>query len=184
MNPSVLKALKVPGQIIANPSDLTTARPHGGVSLGLVKGVQWRRRPRYFDVEAEEFGGEAVDKIYMGEDWFLFFGLRSFDRDAVQRCFHNSNLSTITGARTLVSPSTLRSGIGLSAGAIKLIFSPDDPVNHECVYFREAVPFAEPMEIAFSRQDESIMVVGFQGMRGTATPEASFQRGLIEDIVL
>ena len=184
MTPDVLKALRVPGQLILNPTNLATARPHGGLSMGLIKDVKWRRVPRYFEIEAEEFGGEVVEQIWQGESWLLVFALRSTDVDAISAAFPNSNLSTTTGKRRVTAPGTIREGIGLTTTPIKLLFSPDDAKNHECVYFRAAAPVSEPMEVSLGREEESLMLVSFKGFRDATTPSASVQRGLIEDIVL
>lgn len=188
-SPTVMSALRTPGQIIINPSAglLTQAPPHGGTSLGFVGNAKVRRIGREFEQTCEEWGGEVGDLVYLGEEWSLAFDLRNQDGDAIAACFANTSEHSPSGQRGIDHPGTaLVAGQSLyDEKSVALLFSPNDRQRHCAVYFRKAIPrIALEIESDLSRGSERLFVVGFRAMRDDTTPLASVQVRLLEDIDL
>lgn len=188
---SALKAMRVPGTLVLNPTDLTAAYPHGGTPLGLVRDVVISRRELTFEVTAEEFGGEIADVLYMGEEWLIVFSLRGWDNDAIGNLFFNTSLPTKSDERALswpgVSPSGIVAGqmVGGTSSLAKIVFSPEDLGGHKGVYFRSAIPeVAEELELSMTRANEMTLSAGFRALRDPSTPAGSVQVALLEDITL
>ena len=185
--PAPLQALKVPGVLVVNPTTAppTDAAPHGGTALGLVRDVVARRTARRFGIEAEEYGGEVVEELYLGESWEIVFALRSGDSDAINNIFPNTTAHATSGARGIVYPgSSRRAGSAWSTSAVKLLFSPDDP-DHRAVYFRAAVPMISgELERQLDRENEALWLVGFKAQRDGTTAAESIQIRLLEDLTL
>ena len=183
---TALQAMRVPGALAVGPTNLSTAFPHGGTALGLVRAVIVRRRELRFDVTAEEYGGAIVDTLYRGEEWSLVFELRGWDNDAISALFPNTTLPTVSGERTIQFPQTTKiGGVLQGASAVKLIFTPEDQARHRAVYFRSAIPLlAEEVDMRHARAEEMTVAAGFRALRDGVTANSSVQVALVEDLTL
>lgn len=137
--------LLVPGRLAKNPTDLTTAYPHGGTALGVVADVVLEPRVRTMEIEAEEWGGAPADVLYLGEAWRLAVLLRQWDVDAIDAVFPNvTNTGTGNVRRTIQQTgSTVYPGYTLSSRAMKLVFTPDDSARPGLLIQR-ALPALRP----------------------------------------
>jgi len=117
--PAVTQALRVPGKLSYGPSDLTSAYPHGGTGLGLVRDIRLTR-----DVVAErriratEYGGETVEALVPGQEWVISFLLRGFDNDAISTVFPNTFTGATDSLEGIREPGTIRAGELLSDQAV------------------------------------------------------------------
>lgn len=142
----LVNVLRVPGRLCMNPTSLSGSYPWGGTALGVNREISVSPMARYAPIEAEEFGQEIIDQVYLGEQWMLGFILQSYDRDAVTAFFRNSVLA---GQGSSQKPAIrfphagVRAGTLLSGTAKKLLFSPDDTDNHPMVYFPRALPMVK-----------------------------------------
>ena len=186
--PSALQALHNVGKLSAalegQTYNFTTAYPHGGTALGLVRDIKLQRTEGRELIIAEEFGVEVVDEVYTGEAWLLAFALRGFDDDALGAIFPNTATGTLAKKKGIVYPGTdvvpgnLRSG-----GAVKVLFTPDDTANHHAVYLPNAIPeIAEELEIPLGRSNELLVLCGFRALRDAATAGRAIQVQLLEDL--
>ena len=166
---NVRDALKVPGRLIINPSDLTIAFPHGGTELGLVRGIRVAPGSAYQDMTFEEFGGEIVDKLWTGDAWALAAILESFDADAISTIFQNTSVDPDSDERVIEHPGTVKAGTFMSTRSVVLLLSPDDLENHPGVLFYRAIPMLdETAEITLRLADPLNIAVMFAAIRDTS----------------
>ena len=181
----VLSALRVPGKLVVTPTDISTAFPHGGTELGLVGEVVLEREERTYEVTGEEYGGEVVEDIYLGEQWKLVIALRGSDPDAIANIFLNSTTGTTFNLAGLSWPGTSREGRLKTSDAVKILFSPLDIKRHKGVYFRKAIPkVAENVEVIYHSGKEQVIIAGFLALRDDSTEAGSVQVQIVEDMTL
>ena len=170
------QVLQSPGRLCINPTDLTIAFPHGGTELGAVYRAYCQQTTGYFDVHAEEFGGAIVESIWSGENFAFGAILRQWDETAIGTVFPN----TVTGSTTARvglkhwsdAASPVRPGHLLSGRSVKLLFSPDDPVNCRAVILYRALPkVTESLTLALRLNERQEIPVLF-----VAIPDAASSR--------
>ncbi len=163
--PAVSQALRVPGKLIVNPTDLSTASPYGGTELGLVRDVTFTRTDETRRViRAGEFGGEFSSVVRGGVGWAGSFGVRGFDADAMAQLFPNT--FSAGGDTNLREPGTVQAGMLADDDAVVLLFDPVDATNHPGVLFFKAIPLiAEEVELMFGDAVEIVWAVGFLAVR-------------------
>lgn len=136
--------LLVPGRLAKNPTDLTTAYPHGGTALGVVADVILEPRVRTEEIAAEELGGAPAEVLYLGEAWRLAVLLRQWDVDAIDAIFPNvTQTGTGNVRRTIQMVGNVYPGYLLSSRACKLVFTPDDSTRPGLLVQR-ALPALRP----------------------------------------
>lgn len=142
--PTAKDLMRVPAELVWNPTSLLTAYPHGGSALGLMRDIDIRLGVQKSDVTAEEWGGVVVDSVYLGESIVLAAVLRSFDPDALNIIHPNTSLGAVTKARKVkghVAGSGInRAGLLLSTRAGKLVVSPRDPDDSPMLVLYNAIP--------------------------------------------
>lgn len=143
--------LASPGNLCVNPTDLSLPFPHGGTALGSVREPFVDAAPSWFDVTAEEYGGQVVESIFCGESFLIRGFLRYDDPDALSTL----NPNTKTGARSkapgirhwldaqVAGDTTFYPGMKASDRAVKLLFSPLDTSRSKAVLLYRALPRAE-----------------------------------------
>lgn len=187
---SALQAMYVPGRISCQLSgqtyNLATPYPHGGTALGLLRDVQIRRGEGRQVVIAEEFGQEVVDELYMYESWAMAFALRGMDEDAMGAVFPNTTTGSVTKNKVISYPgSSIKSGDLRAASAVKVLFTPDDTENHNCVYFPNAIPgTSEVLSMDFVRSSELVIACVFRALRTTSAVGSMCQIARLKDISL
>lgn len=158
---SATRILRVTGRLCANPTDLSTAFPHGGTALGMVRDAEFRFGERTYEVKAEEWGGIPREIISCGHTAQFAGVLRDYDSDAINAFFLNpqtaaSNIRTIRGV-TAVSGGN-RAGYKLSNKAFKLCFSPRAIQDHPYIIIYSAVPLiAEESVLQLSTSEEAVI---------------------------
>lgn len=175
---------KIPGKLCVNPTDLTTAFPHGGTGLGVVRNILFRPETRYVDVIAEEFG-ERVESIAVAQGCVLVGTLQSWDDEALRHIFWNTVEGTVSSRRKVIegSSGTNRAGHLLSSRSVVLCFSPDDTDRQPMLLIRRALPFAqESMEATLAINSDIALAFGFAGIRDTSGRLYEF--GMRKDITL
>lgn len=179
----VRKVLRVPGRLCAAPTDLSTAFPHGGTALGIVRDLAFRPNLKQRRVTAEEFGGEIVETIIGGESCVLACVLRGMDNDAVTKAFLNTSAGSSSGDRTIQYPGSSRAGTLGSSRSFKLLFSPRDTTNHHGLILYNAIPLvAESAELQLAIGQEMGIAVVFVAYR-TSTPNL-YQIAKLADMTL
>jgi len=187
-SPTAIQAFHNVGRLSATAEGQTysfsTAYPHGGTAIGLVRDVQMRRIEGRQTIIAEEFGVEVIDEVYAGEAWLLSFALRGWDSDGILALFPNTTLASTSKFRGVDYPGTTsKPGTTKAAGAVKVLFTPDDDKNHPAVYLPNAIPeIAEDLTIALGRIDEVLIVCGFRALRDGASAGRAVQIRLLEDL--
>ena len=182
--------MHVPGRLsvaLSNQTyDFSTAYPHGGTALGLVRDVQVRRTEGRETIIAEEFGQEIVDEIYMSEMWLMGFALRGLDEDALGVVFPNTTTGSVTKNKKIVYPgATIVPGTLRASTALGVLFTSNDTTNHPCVYFPNAIPEAtDTVTIDLARAAELIITCVFRALRASNTAGDLCQIARIEDLTL
>jgi hypothetical protein len=149
----------IPGRLIKDPTDLSSAPNFGGTPLGLFRDVEFRFGYRTELITAMEYGGTPVESVYLGETAVLAGLLRSEDADAIGSIFPNSTLGTSSGERTIdgnaFQTGKNRSGYLLSSKAIKLLFAPKDYERDPFIVIYKAIPALEEaaaLQLAVTRE--------------------------------
>lgn len=133
--------LRVPGHLIANPTNLNSVFPFGGTGLGvLVDHVLIPTQQAYL-IRGEEYGGVPVEGVQGGEAWILAAALKSWDPTALAKFFPGLSTGAVTQHPVVSSPA----GVGgkLSDRAFKLFFSPEDQDRHPSLIFYAVMGLVE-----------------------------------------
>ncbi len=146
--------MSLPGRLVINPSSLTTAYPGGGTGLGIVQDLSLVLEQPYKAVLAEEFGGQAVEGTIVREGCVLGAILRSWDKDALNKLFPNTTVTSTSEKRLVSSPGTIRPGEKLSDRSAVLVFWPDDTDRHPFFVMRRALPCIKESEAIALRMDQ------------------------------
>lgn len=176
-------SLRVPGRLVADPTNVATAFPHGGTSLGLVRAISFR--PGYLTegLPFEEYGGKIGELIDGGESTRLGVVLVGFDDDMTSRIFPETSVGGGAGKRGLKSSDATRAGRLGSASGFKLLFSPRDTANHPALILYNAVAnFEEAGEIALGTEENVGIALVFEALRDTSKRDWQLQR--LQDIDL
>lgn len=185
-----LTAMRVPGRICVAPSNLSTAYPHGGEDLGLVRDVRLVKREIKVPLRGEGWGRrvDIVDAVFAGEGAALTFALRGWNANAWNRLFDNTWVGTNGGLRGLRFPGSRPPGSLDSDRDVAVLFSPTEPLKHPAVLFPAASPrVAEEQRIPLGRrrEDELVVLAGFLAKRKSSNPTGgAWQINLLEDLDL
>lgn len=175
--------LRVPGRLIANPTDVKIASPFGGTELGMVSDVIFRPNLRRKEIHAEEHGGEIVDFVKAGQAPQLGAFVRGFDKDMVLQIFEGSSASAKTDQAKVDYPTDAAPGTLGSAKGFKLLYAPDNTERHPAILLYNAIPLLEEVsEIRFALKTEFGIPVLFYGVRDVTN--RVYQMQLMEDLVL
>jgi hypothetical protein len=184
--PDVGQYLRVPGRLVVNPTNMSSAAPtYGGTDLGLVRDVAIHPGRGWEVVRDESFGVEANDVLDLGESWSLVAVMRNLTDPVFSTFFPAVATGAVTGKKmvdypgsTPFRPGTLRSG-----SAVKLLFVPDDTERHRFVYFPKALPLVEEAAEIASRLDRELGVpVVFLAIRDASNRACRW--ALRQDVVL
>ena len=183
---SSAQSLRVPGRLVKDPTNLAAAFPYGGTELGLVRGLWIEPRPRYFEVTAEEYGGEPVELIELG--WSVYVGtlFRAHDNDAVSAVWPNTATGSSSGDEVIEWPGTVRAGGKLASRSFKLLYVPRDVGNHPAALIYKALPTLEVgMRMVDRITTEWRYPVEFLALRDTAlSSDNAIAVGKLEDLSL
>lgn len=173
----------IPGRIALKTSGFTsfttTTFPFGGVEVGPIADFRATRSEGTYQVRAEEWGVEVVDDLYLGETWALSFALRGWRQTADQSgllltyLFPNVATGTTTRRPVIASSSTNQLLPGYSkgnhAGALRLVFYPDDPERMPGLVAYRVIPkVARVLELPFMPREEQRILIGFVCVRPAA----------------
>ena len=170
--PASSSILRVPGNLVWNPTDLGQAEPYGGTYLGQVREIEFTTEPQLRPVWAEEFG-TYTDVIYCGEKVLLRAVLRYPDSDAVNTVAFKALSSGSSGIEWIFRPGgtteNTRAGTSLFSRAGKLLFAARAATDHPFILIRNAIPaFGEALRLQMSFSKEYGLAVAFWG-----TPDSS-----------
>ena len=164
------------GRLTWNPTDLTTAFPHGGTELGVVRDLVFRFGIQTEEIRAEEWGNVPTEYVYVGSSAFMAAILREFDNDALDTIFLDTPAGATTGDQILrgavAGAGVPEGGTLLSTISGVLVVSPDSPQVQEFLVLYNAFPMPEETaELQFSAGAEVGMAVVFR-----ACPDATFRQ--------
>lgn len=143
----------------------STAPDYGGTILGkvheIVLKVDHVTAPAPI---AEEYGGEALDELFLFRTWTCEATLRGYDLDAISALFGNT--SSGTGAvPLLVDPGTFGPGDFNQDLAINLYYVSDDPANHPAWRMPLAIPRPDLSDIPFQANTDLTFRAVFKATR-------------------
>lgn len=163
--PNARSIIKLKGRLVANPTDLTLAYPHGGEELGLVARGRFVPNIRHQIVRAEEFGAQVTEVVRSGTGSAVLLALmRGYDDDMVKRVFPSTSVGTSSNTR-LVEADAVSGGQGtlLSTSSIVLFFSPEDVDQHPSILMYNALPLVEEAaEMQLDISSELTVAVAFR----------------------
>lgn len=180
--PETVRRLK--GRLVAAPTSLSTAYPHGGTELGFVSNGRFIPNVNRKEIRAEEFGQKRVEIAVAGDgDPVLLAVLRNYDLALLQRVFPSVSVGTSSNEAVIEFDANEDSIlIGADRGFV-LFFSPDNVDLDPAILFYNALPLVqEAAELQLTINAEFSIAVAFLG-----APDASFRDARIgkrEDLVL
>lgn len=125
--PSPSQALRVPGKLCFGPTNLSTAFPHGGTALGLVKSAAWAGGEIPSLETAEEWGGVVTGVTLAREPSIFSCTYRGWDKDAITKTMLDPVVGGTTSRvihRGEVGTDGTRPGAQMGDQAGVLYFSP------------------------------------------------------------
>lgn len=180
-NPSLTPTLAgVPGRLaFKTGSDFSTFAggpsgfPFGGTELGKFRGALFTRINGTYEVRAEEWGGEVVEEIEGREDWLVTCLFRTHDPDAACLLFPNIVTGAVTGNPIKQSSGGTSTPLGVGeprskrwTGGLRVLFMPDDAVNHDTVLLRLAIArTAQEVEFPLALRQEANIAATFRALR-------------------
>jgi hypothetical protein len=175
--------LRIPGRLIAAPTNLNTDFPFGGTELGMASDVIWRPNLRRLEIRGEEYGGEITDIVKTGQAPQLGAFVRGFDPDMIQKVFEGSSESTKSGKPIVDYPTDAAPGTLASATGFVLLYAPFNTEEHPGILLYNAVALLEEVaEMRLSRKAEFGVPVLFYGLRDSSN--RVYQKMLMEDMTL
>jgi hypothetical protein len=154
-SPNVMRTIRAPGRLVANPVDFRTDYPYGGTELGLTRAVIVQPLGTAFRVESEGLG-EATDVLEGNTRWVVGFFLRGFDDDALTLLLSDyADRGAVTGHSHFRVPNRAIPGASGIPRARRLVYVPDDTINVPAVLiYRGIADFEDGAEMAFQRGEE------------------------------
>lgn len=165
--PSAASILRVPCDMIWNPTDLGNPPAYGGTYLGMARDKEFTPqaiiRPIF-----DEVWGSFRDAIYCGERVLFKAVLRYPDSDALTNIFPKSINSGSSGVHWLFRPggTTANTRAGTSLGSVsgKLMLAARARVDHPFLIMYNAVPaLDESLKLQLSLGEEFGLAVAFYG---------------------
>lgn len=174
------------GRLVANPTDLSAAFPHGGTELGTVRRLVFTARSERPPVRAEEFGGAEVEYIRGAQDAALAAVLREWDPDAIAAVFPNTATGSVSGKPVLrgqvFGAGVTKPGTLASDKALVVLVSPDATDRAEGLILPNALPMPEEqLELQFAIGVEAGLALVFRAVPH-ATSGKTFELGRIRDL--
>ncbi len=162
-------SLRVPGKLLADPTDLSIAFPHGATELGEVARIEFLKNQQSQVATGEEFGGSAIEVAIVGQSPILVCILRGLNNEMVDKVFPETALGGSTSARgisyTTAGTGNKARGYFGSSRAFKLLFRPRDATRHPALILYRAVPMIEDTAVMSFGIDEDLgMPVVFRGL--------------------
>ena len=151
--PDARQALKVPGRLCWNPTDLTGTYPFGGTALGLMRGHELEILPRRHPLTAEERGGMTVDHVYLGDEYRFAAILLAWDLDLVPALMLDGDVGGTTGQASLAPNVVTGSSVPgslLSDQSGVLYFSPNADQHPGVLFYRALPMFADRGSVSFN----------------------------------
>ncbi len=152
--PNLDNIYRSPGRLVANPTNLSAAYPHGGTELGIARDVRFEPHIGVRELMAEEFR-HPVEVITTGIRPILAGVMRTWDDAMMSTLFYGTQ--TDSGGRVGLKYNvvTNRAGYRLSQKAVVLLFSPTAVNMHKHVLIYNAVPVVdEAYAMKLSLKDE------------------------------
>lgn len=158
--------LRLRGRLVAAPTDLAAAFPHGGTELGLTRSAIFKYGVITTEITAEEYGGHITEATYQAESAMFAGVLRDYDRDAVNRIFAQTAAGGGDGAVRRVFHNATHGGILLSSRSIVLLFAPvagNATTGHPHILMYNAVPMPDAVaELQLSAGVEAGVAFAFR----------------------
>lgn len=164
--------IRVPGRLIANPTDLGTAEPYGGTYLGTCRDQELVPDPILRPIWNQVWGSYS-DVIYGGERVLFKAVVRYMDADMILTTMFSAFSPGSSGSGFRFRPGgttgNTRAGTALSGSSLKLMFAARAATAHPSVILYNAVPaMDEAARLQFSLGEEFGIAVAFWG-----TPDSS-----------
>lgn len=133
----------VPGRFCVDPTNLSTAYPHGGTPIGEVAEAVVIRDAPVQRLTAEERGNEVYEAIAGGESWSIAAILREWSPEAYATFFLNATDGAISGRPEMPGTSENRAGYRYGDRSGVWVFSPLNADIHPWVIFYRGMPMVQ-----------------------------------------
>ena len=184
--PSSASIIRVPGRLIANPTNLGAAEPYGGTYLGTCRDQEFIPEPVLRPIWNQVWGAYS-DVIYGGERAVFKAVVRYPDADMLLTAMFKPVSPGSSGAGFRFRPggttANTRAGTALSTGSLKLMFAARAPNAHPSIIVYNAIPaLDEAARLQLSFGEEFGLAVAFYG-----SPDSSgrvYELGRLNNLTL
>lgn len=184
--PSSASIIRVPGRLIASPTDLGVAEPYGGVYLGTCRDIEFTPEPQLRPVWNQVWGAYST-VVYAGEKVVLRAVVRYPDADMLLAAMFKPVAPGSSGAGFRFRPGgttgNTRAGKLLTESGGKIMFAARAPAAHPSLILYNAAPaLDEAAKLQFSLGEEYGLAVAFYG-----TPDSQgrvYEHGRIANLTL
>lgn len=182
-----IRIRRIPGSLCKDPTDLSTAYPHGGTDLGAVRDMVFKPQAKTRGIPAEEFGPQLIDLVLAGENAIFGVVFRDLnDDDWISTVFPSAGTGDSGRALLTGDPASgTRAGTLLSTRSAKLFFSPDSVDQHQGVLIYKALPLPEESaQLQLSIGQEVGVAAMFHAIPSSAHSNQTYQFGRVGDLTL
>lgn len=140
--PNVDNIYRAPGRLVANPTNLLAAYPHGGTELGIARDVVFKPHISVRELIAEEFR-HPVEVLTTGIRPIIAGVMRTWDDDMMAKLFYGTQTDSF--GRVGLAPNVIsnRAGYRLTNKAMVLLFSPTSVNVNKHILIYNAIPVVE-----------------------------------------
>lgn len=177
------RIIRAPGRLVADPTSLATAYPHGGTELGLARLCVLQPLGSPFRVESEALA-DATD-VLEGPLRFVFSCfLRGWDDDALRLIMPDFYSAGATSQHAVFeAPGSAKPGASAIGRARIFLFAADDPLNTPSVLIlRGIAEWSAAAELAWQRNEELGLPIAIECLRNSAG--RTVQIGRLADLTL
>lgn len=171
------------GHLILSPASATAGAggDYGGTILGTIQAVELEQEIEAEDVTAEEYGGEPVDAVFLGERWRIRAQLGNLDTSGLAQAFLETSAGS--GLRYFTWPHTsFKPGGLMSSKRVDLLFAPRDATTQHGFRALGAVLLPERARtFRFGSDDEWRAHLEWRVWR--ADSGAALRHGLVADLM-
>lgn len=165
---NVIRTIRAPGRVVADPTDLTIAYPYGGTEVGFTKTCVLQPLSTTFKVRAESLA-ETTDVTEPGNEYAFACIARGSDDDAWAKFFaDNHSVGSVSGHAMFKVPGGNEPGSSALPRSVILLFVPDDLIHVPAILVYRGIPeFPEGAEIPFQRVEEFGLPISVHCVRDT-----------------
>lgn len=182
-HPNYQEIIQASGYLFINPTDLSS-EAGWGTKLGFVEGgVAWEPGHGVIELTEPETGDEPRYAIYTGNSLKFAAVLQNYNSTVLSVLFPG-----LVSSGNVNFPGDFKTGqdiLDSGNGNIRLLYVPDDRVNHPVFLLQKAAPYISgTAKVKLSHSDRMLFPCIFTGARKTDDVDGIFYVGPLSGAVL